>query len=126
MQSTHVGEARGSIWRLADRAVQNRADQPMRPLAHRRRGRDRHPRVGRLVQQPPATHLLRRPHPRRIRTGPLPSTPSRRRDAGWSQHHERPDTPGRFTGLSPGSFRRTWSPRPATWGACRLSWRATR
>ena len=59
--------------------VQDRADQATRPLAHRRAGRDRHPRIRRLVQPPPPLRSLRR-HPARpnsrppttVRTPPSP------------------------------------------------------
>ena len=52
------------------RAVQDRADQATRTLAHPRRRRDRHRRMGRLVQPPTALRALRR-HPTGRGRGPL-------------------------------------------------------
>ena len=62
--------------RVDHRAVQDRADQAARPVAHRRAGRDRHPGMGRLVQPPPPAQRRRRHPTRRARGRPLPSTPA--------------------------------------------------
>jgi hypothetical protein len=59
-----------------DRALQGRADQPATTLEDPRGGRDRHPALRRLVQQPPAPRGERRHPTRRARAGPLPSTPA--------------------------------------------------
>ncbi len=81
--------------RVDDRAVQDRADQAARTVAHRRAGRDRHPRIRRLVQPPPAAQRRRRPATRRTRdtrtTVNASANPSRS-----TQPDSSPDTPGRF------------------------------
>ena len=52
------------------RALQDRTRPQQRPLARPRRPRARHPRMGRLVQPPPALRRPR-PHPTRRVRGPL-------------------------------------------------------
>ena len=78
-----------------DRPVQDRADPPPRPLARPRRRRDRHPRMGRLVQPPPPAQRLRRHPTRRVRgpttTARSPPSPTRR-----GGRTEPPLNPGRF------------------------------
>ena len=57
------------------RPVQDRAHQATRPVAHPRHRRDRHRRMGRLVQPPPPLRVLRRHPARRPRARLLRSDP---------------------------------------------------
>jgi putative transposase len=58
-----------------DRAVQNRTDQTPRPVANLRPGRDRHPRIHRLVQPPPPAQRRRGPATSRPRNPAPPTEP---------------------------------------------------
>lgn len=100
--------------RVDDRAVQDRAGQAAGSVVDRRTGRDRHPRVGRLVQPPlPAQHLRRHPA-RRTRSRPLPSPPA----------HPEPVHPNHSSGhagavQSPGPSARQRAPVARNQGANR-------
>ena len=82
------------------RPVQDRADQAARPVAQPRRPRDRHRRMGRLVQPPPPLRVLRR-HPTRRARGRLTTLNTRAQPPAESQTRKSPDTPGRFNARSP-------------------------
>jgi HTH-like domain/Integrase core domain len=83
------------------RAVQDRADPPPRSLEGHRRGRVRHPGVGRLVQPPPAPGADQ-PRPTGGVRGRLPPKGGPRQHR-VTQAPKPPLNPGRFT-----PPRRTW------------------
>ena len=137
-----IGEGRRQrAGRVDHRAVQDRADQAAGPVAHRRAGRDRHPRVRRLVQPPPATQHLRRHPTRRTRRRPLSSTPAPpgagalklvalrtcrggsdplARSAGATpkrERHDRPDlTANKGAGVAPSGLSCNLHPHPSRSG----------
>ena len=78
--------------RVSDRAVQDRAGQAAAAVKGARRPGNRHRRMGRLVQPPPAVRVLRRPHTSRGREGSLPSPPDP--NARWSLKREGLRKPG--------------------------------
>src|SRR5690606_4305084 len=96
----------GEHWRLVrqrsrrddQRALQSRADPPERAVAQPRRGRVRHARVGRLVQQPPAAQLDRRRAAGRVRRDVQGQT-TESDHGGRTQLTESPENPERFRGL---------------------------
>ena len=77
---------------------QERAHPPARSLARRQPGRDRHRRVGGVVQHRTPSRIPRRLHPRSRREAPLRSQthPS---SGGVIQRKQSPDSPGRVRGL---------------------------